>query len=259
MRLAALQMEAKAELAANLARIEAAAVEAAERGAELLVAPELALPGYGAGERMRDLADTADGAQLAALAAIATRSGVALVAGFAERNGAALFNSAALVTPAGARHVYRKCHLYGAYERGLFTPGATAPQPVEVGGLKVGVLICYDVEFPEAVRGLALQGADLVAVPTALPQSEHATFIAERIVPVRAFENQLCVVYANHAGADALFRYAGRSGIALPDGTDAARAGASEAELLIADYDPATFAACRAATPYLTDRRADLF
>jgi 5-aminopentanamidase len=109
------------------------------------------------------------------------------------------------------------------------------------------------------VRGLALGGAELVLVPTALPESEHAAFIAERVVPVRAFENQVCVVYANHAGSDGRFVYAGRSCIAMPDGSDAARAGRHEAELILADYDPARFADSREANPYLADRRAELF
>jgi predicted amidohydrolase len=119
----------------------------------------------------------------------------------------------------------------------------------------VGLLVCYDVEFPETVRALALAGADLVAVPTALPEGDHAAFIAERLVPVRAFENQIAVVYANQAGADRRFAYAGRSAIVTPDGMDAARAGPAGAALIVADYDPAAFAASRAANSYLADRR----
>ena len=84
-------------------------------------------------------------------------------------------------------------------------------------------MICYDVEFPEMIRHLALSGADLVLVPTALPASEHAAFIARSIIPVRAFENQVFVAYANHAGRDDAFAYAGLSGIAAPDGSDELR------------------------------------
>ena len=260
MRLAAYQMRAVAgEVAANLATIAEAAAEAARRGAELLVLPELAITGYGAGDAIAELAEPAEGPQIDSVARIATENGLAVACGFAERAGDAVYNSAALVTPDARRVVYRKCHLYGAYERRLFVPGNTPPGLIELGGMRIGLLICYDVEFPEAVRRLAVAGADVVAVPTALPESEHAAFIAERVVPVRAFENQVALVYSNHAGVDALFAYAGRSCIVMPDGTDAARASASAAELIVADYEPARFTASREANSYLADRRADLF
>jgi predicted amidohydrolase len=108
------------------------------------------------------------------------------------------------------------------------------------------------------VRHLALAGADAVLVPTAQPDTPDASFIAEKIVPVRAFENGIAIVYADHAGGDERFGYAGRSCIALPDGDDAARAGPTGSEVIVADYDPAAFAATRTANPYLKDRRTDL-
>ena len=92
-------------------------------------------------------------------------------------------------------------------------------------------------------------------VPTALPASEHAAFIARSIIPVRAFENQVFVAYANHAGRDGAFAYAGLSGIAAPDGSYLAHASESGGGVLIAEIDPAAFDAARAANPYLTDRR----
>ncbi|WP_211103772.1 carbon-nitrogen hydrolase family protein [Skermanella pratensis] len=256
LRLALLQMEALAgDIAANLDRIAAAAEMAAAAGAACLLAPELALTGYGAGAAIRDLAEPADGAQVAGLSAIAARTGVAVVCGFAEAAGGAVYNSAAAVLADGSRHVYRKLHLYGDYEKRLFRPGEAAPAVFPLGGLKAGLLICYDVEFPEMVRHLAASDADLILVPTALPASEHAGFIARSIIPVRAFENQVFVAYANHAGRDAAFAYAGLSGIAAPDGSDLARAPASGPHLLVADIDPAAFGDARAANPYLIDRR----
>ena len=156
---------------------------------------------------------------------------------------------------ATATRVYRKAFLYGGYEKGLFA--APPPQSciVELGGLKVGVLICYDVEFPENVRRLAQAGADLVAVPTALPASEHAAFIARNVIAVRAFENQVHVAYANHCGADENFAYAGLSHVAAPDGATLAAAG-TEPCLLIADIDLEAYAAAREVNPYLDDLQA---
>jgi predicted amidohydrolase len=260
MRLAAFQMIARpGDVAANLALIADAARKARAAGADILVAPELATTGYGAGDIIRDLAEPADGEQVAQLAAAAAESGVAIVAGFAERAGGALYNSAVFVDPSGRRSVYRKCHLYGAYERALFAPGDAVPRVVEFAGLKLGMLICYDVEFPEAVRCLALQGAELIVVSTAQSEGSDALLITEKIVPVRAFENGVAIVNADHAGADAFCTYAGGTCIVMPDGTDAARAGRTEAAVLVADYEPRRYDRWRAANPYLADRRVDLF
>ena len=259
MRLAAFQMVAKTgDVAANLAIIEAAVMEAKSRGAELLVAPELATTGYGAGDAMRTLADTAGRDQAAALAGMATRHGLALVAGFPERADGVIYNSALFALPDGQRTIYRKCQLYGDYERHLFRPGDAPPKLTTFGGVRFGLLICYDVEFPEMVRHLALAAADVVLVPTAQPDTPDAPFIAEKIVPVRAFENGIAIVYADHAGADGRFGYAGRSCIAFPDGSDGARAAPTGSEIIVADYDPAAFTAARTANPYLKDRRTDL-
>ena len=174
-----------------------------------------------------------------------------MLAGFAERDGDTVYNSAVFVD--GARtQVYRKAFLYGDYEKRLFAAAAATACIVEHGGLKIGVLICYDVEFPENVRRLAEAGADLVAVPTALPASDHAAFISGSMIPVRAFENQVHLAYVNHCGADGNFAYAGLSRIAAPDGRTLAVADASPA-LLFADIEPAAFAAAREANPYLED------
>ena len=260
MRIAALQMVARAgDVAANLASIGRAVAEAKTRGAELLVAPELALTGYGASDAIRALAEPREGGQIAAIRRMAGESGLAIVVGFAERTDGFIYNSAILARPDGEASFYRKCHLYGDYERELFAAGNERPKSLDLNGLRIGMLICYDVEFPECVRALALEGVDLVAAPTALPESAHAAFIAEKLVPTRAFENQVAIVYANHAGADRRFAYAGRSSITMPDGSDAARAGPSSEEIMVADFERAHFDASRAANPYLRDRRRDLF
>ena len=260
MRIAAFQMIARAgDVAGNLAAIADAARQAKAQGADILVAPELATTGYGAGEAIRDLAEPADGRQVGRLAEIAAELGMAIVAGFPERADGKIYNAAALVTPNRERFVYRKCHLYGEYERGLFAPGDRPSGIVAFRGLKLAVLICYDIEFPEIVRHLALAGADVLLVPTAQSTKWDSTFIAEKIVPVRAFENGIAIVYADHAGADARCTYAGLSAIVMPDGADAARAGPSEAAVIVADYDPSRYVETRASNPYLADRRLDLF
>jgi predicted amidohydrolase len=166
-----------------------------------------------------------------------------------------LYNSAALVTAGGPPVVYRKSHLYGDYERDLFAAGDPTACIASVAGLNVGMLVCYDVEFPENVRRLSLAGADLVAVPTALPAGPYSRMITERVIPVRAFENQIFVAYANLCGRDVLFTYAGLSHIAAPDGSTLAIAGATGEDLVIADLRPDDFARSRAENTYLRDLR----
>ena len=256
MRLAALQMQAvSGDVEANLARIDSAAAEAAAKGAELLVAPELAVSGYGAGETIAASSELTDGRIVRGLKASASEHRIAIIAGFAEHAEGAVWNSAILVGVGNSPVVYRKSHLYGDYERGLFRPGPPAAVTFELAGLKVGMLICYDVEFPENLRRLARAGCDLVVVPTALPAGDHAEFIARQMIAVRAFENQLFVAYANHCGADALFSYAGLSAIAAPDGSLLAAARETGETLLVADIRPADFAASAAENTYLRDLR----
>lgn len=256
MRIAAFQMRAVAgDVAANLARIESAAIQAADGGARILVAPELATTGYGTGPAIADLAEPRDGRQVTRLAAISQKHGLAVVAGFAERDGADVFNSLAFADGDSEPAIYRKRQLYGAYERALFSPGPPTGTLCTVDGLAFGLLICYDVEFPELVRALALADADAVLVPTALPESPFANFIATAVVPVRAFENQLFIAYANHVGRDDSFNYAGLSRIVGPDGAAIAVAGSDDRTVIFGDIDPDAFACSRRANTYLSDLR----
>jgi 5-aminopentanamidase len=254
MRIALLQMAAvPGQVSDNLASIESAAVEAARAGTELLIAPELATVGYGAGDAIRSLAEPRDGAQITRLSAIAAVHGLAIIAGFPERDGGNVYNSAAFTGLQAAPVIYRKSHLYGAYERSLFRPSDPMTTIISWRGIRIGMLICYDVEFPENVRRLALGGADLVAVPTALPTSPNAAFISERMIPVRAFENEIFVAYANHTGQDERFTYAGLSHVVSPDGHTQAIASADQAGLLLAEIRPQKYAASRARNSYLSD------
>lgn len=255
MRIAALQMHAIAgDGEANIERIAAAAADAAGGGAKLLIVPELAVTGYGAGEAaFTRLASPATGDVAERLSAIARDNGLAIVAGFAEREGSAIYNSALFTDGLGTNAVYRKSHLYGDYERNVFKPGVPASVMVELGGIRLGMLICYDVEFPENVRRLALAGADLVVVPTALPKGASGSFIAGHMIQVRAFENQVFVAYIDHCGADDRFTYAGLSRIAAPDGKLLAEAPAEGETLLFAEIRPDDYAKSRAENTYLID------
>ncbi|GGS21615.1 hydrolase [Streptomyces humidus] len=241
----------------NLEVLDEAAARAAAAGAALLVAPELFLTGYAVGDDIARLAEPADGAAADTVAGLATRHGLAIVYGYPEREGETVLNSAQLISAEGVRLAnYRKTHLFGRFERDHFRPGGQPVVQAELNGLTVGLMICYDVEFPENVRAHALAGTDLLVVPTA--QMHPFQFVAESMIPVRAFENQMYVAYVNRVGREGEFEFVGLSALAGPDGVVRARAGRDE-ELVLADVDPVALAASRAANPYLHDRRPGLY
>ena len=255
MKIAVFQMSAAADPATNPDRIIAAMRDAKGQGADLLVAPELALTGYGRGDVLRDLAEPADGPMVARMVEVACGIGIGLIAGFPERDGETLYISALVTDGAGAVEVYRKAYLYGQYEKDLFQGNGPSCFVTDLFGLKVGLLICYDVEFPENVRRLALAGAEVVIVPTALPKGTAGHHIATRTIPVRAFENQVHLAYADHADGDGRFDYQGLSSVAAPDATVLAMAGETGDALLFAGIDPGVYGQSREENPYLDDLR----
>jgi 5-aminopentanamidase len=245
------------DTAESLAALDAAAGRAAAAGAGLLAVPEMYLTGYALGDAVAERAESADGPGARRVAGIAARHGVAVAYGYPEREGDAVFNSARLVGPDGTTLAdYRKTHLFGDFEAGHFTPGDTPVVQASLGGLTVGLLICYDVEFPEVVRAHALAGTDLLVVPTGLMRPYE--FVPETLVPTRAYENQLYVAYANRCGREGEFDFTGLSCLAAPDGVVRARAGTGE-ELVVGDVDPELLRVSRERLPYLRDRRPQLY
>jgi predicted amidohydrolase len=242
------------DVAGNLRRLDEACATAAARQAEVLVTPEMFISGYGLtpGQVLR-LAEDPGGPTEAAVADIARRHGLAIVYGHPERApGGRAYNAAALVGRDGViRGRHRKAHLFGDVDRALFAPNAEPPAAFDFDGARVGLLICYDVEFPEAVRHLAVDGARAVLVPTAnMTGYEH---VQRLLVPARACENGCGVAYANYCGADEVFDYGGLSVICGPEGEVLASASAASEELVIADLPR------RSAGTYLADRRPDLY
>ncbi|MET9735001.1 carbon-nitrogen hydrolase family protein [Streptomyces sp. NPDC006458] len=241
----------------NLKVLDEAAGRAAAAGAALLVTAEMFLTGYAIGDDIARLAEPADGEAADAVAELAARHGLAVAYGYPERDGDTVFNAVQLISAEGTRLAnYRKTHLFGCFERDHFTPGDSPVVQAELNGLTVGLMICYDVEFPENVRAHALAGTDLLLVPTA--QMHPFQFVAESVVPVRAFENQMYVAYVNRVGPEGEFEFVGLSTLAGPDGVARTRAGREE-QLVLADADPVFLAASRENNPYLKDRRPGLY
>ncbi|MGV8936519.1 MAG: carbon-nitrogen hydrolase family protein [Allorhizobium sp.] len=259
MRVALLQMQPVAgDVDDNMEKIGKAAAAASAIRATVLVAPELATTGYALGPLFKAVAEARDGLIVTALKALSVRHGVSICAGFPERDGNVIYNSAVLVRPDGRCEFYRKAHLYGDAEREAFSPGTASPQVFDLDGIRTAMMICYDVEFPEYVRTLALAGAELILVPTAQPGEAIFRRVADLMVPVRALENGIFIVYADLCGKEGPVDYCGRSVIVGPDGDDIARAGSGET-LLVADLDPSEYELVRAQNPYLAERRPELY
>lgn len=244
--------------AGALGELDAQARQARRAGADLLVLPELFLSGYNLGpERARALAEPLDGRSIVAARRIAADAGIALCFGFAEAVDGAVANSAVLVGADGAvALVQRKVHLFGALDRAMFSVRGDGFGCVDHRGVRIGMAICYDIEFPESARLLALQGADLLLVPTAL--MEPYDVVPWHVVPARAYENQAYVAYANHCGAEDGLGYIGRSCIAGPDGDVIAAAGTGP-ELLLATIDPQRLQQARARDTFFADRRPAVY
>jgi predicted amidohydrolase len=245
------------DVGASLALLDSLAGAAAIQGADLLILPELYLTGYNIGDDVARLAEPADGASAERAGAIAARHGVALLYGYPERDGNALYNSALFVDAAGRPLAnYRKTHLFGPEERRLFRAGDDLAV-VRLGNLGIGILICYDIEFPELVRSLVLKGADIIAVPTALSGAYDE--IPTSIVRARAYENQVFVAYSDHTGVERDLTFIGGSAIVGPDGRDILRAGRDDETLLVAGIEPGRYAESRRLNTYLRDRRPELY
>ena len=158
---AAVQMDCRlGRPADNLAAVRVKLAEAAAAGARLVVFPECALTGYGLPDRAAalDLAETVPGASTAALAADCDRLGVWAVVGLLERAGNRVFNAAALVSPGGRLEVYRKVHLPCVGLDRFVDPGDQPFRVHDLGGLRVGLGVCFDLSFPEHARVLTLAG-----------------------------------------------------------------------------------------------------
>jgi predicted amidohydrolase len=232
------------------------ATEAKAHGADLLILPEMYLSGYNIGPDAA-LKHAQTVADLAPAQAIAKAHNIALVFGYPERVGTAVANAAILIAPTGEILLnYRKSHLYGDLDRAMFKTLGTEFPTAELHGFKIGLLICYDIEFPEPARRLAIAGIDILLIPTA--QMEPYEQVAKHIIPARAYENQIYVAYANHSGSDDGLNYIGLSSICGPNGAVLAAAGKGE-EMLYATAEKPHHAAIRQADPLITDRRPELY
>ncbi len=211
------------DVAANLERIEHLTRVAHSDGAQLVILPECATTGYFVGDRVRELATPADGPVVERLAGLADALGIHLAVGIIEADGDDVHDSLALLAPReGLVAMYRKVHLF-AGERAMFRPG-DAPCLVDTAIGRLGLSVCYDLMFPEYIRGLVLGGAELIVNGTDWitdPWQVGMGWTGESVralARIRALENGVHVAMAARVGEEAGFTSVGHSTIAGPTG-----------------------------------------
>ncbi|GAA1530786.1 putative amidohydrolase [Microbacterium ginsengiterrae] len=249
------QFRPTASRADNRARIAEFTADAAARGARLVVFPEYASYFVDPMDAtLRENAETVEGDFVRALQAMAAAHDVTIIAGLVEEAGDRVRNALVAVDADGLRAVYRKQHLYDAFgqtESDWIEPGAIgAPQTLEIDGLRVAMMTCYDLRFPEVARTLVDAGADVIVVPAEWvrgPLKEHhwTTLLA-----ARAIENTVYVVAADHPTPVGV----GHSQIVDPQGVVRAGVGTGEG-IAVAEVSADAVAEVRAVNPVLRSRR----
>lgn len=257
MKIALYQNATQGSPSQQLEQLAVQAAQAASQQARLLIVPEMYLTGYNIGaEAIKQLAEPANGASAQYIANLARQYQIAILYGYPERVGNAVYNAAQLIDRDGQTLLnHRKTHLFGDIDRSAFHAGATLSVAV-LDDWRLGVLICYDIEFPENARLLALQDVDFIAVPTALMQPYH--FIARSLVTARAYENQVFLAYVNRCDQEDELHYLGQSCVIAPDGSELVRAG-TDAALIFAELDRKRQQQSRRMNTYLLDRRPALY
>lgn len=208
----------------NIERIEDEIRQAVTDRVNLLVLPELANSGYAlTPSEARTAALPANSPVLRRWAELAGDSLTAVI-GFCEDGGELVYNSAVILVPGSSPVIYRKLHLWDT-EKLIFAPGSAAPPLVDTPFGKLGTVICYDLEFPEMPRSLALRGADVIAVPTnwpyiERPSNEHAPEVVQAMAAARA--SGVAVVCCDRGGDERGTRWTEGSCIVGPDGWIAA-------------------------------------
>jgi N-carbamoylputrescine amidase len=262
------QLRWSPDMARNLERGLAMAAEGFAGGADVVVLPELTVPGYTTNPAvLAEAAEPLAGPVVRAWQHAAAAGGGYVVGGFCERDGDHLFNSAVVVSADGVLAHYRKAHLFAA-EKHVFTPGDTSFPVVTSPRAAFGLCVCYDLRFVEVLRILALQGAELVLVPSAWVSGfDRGSFrgLPGQVagVLVQANLNQVFVVASSFAGAGPGLEFLGCSVAAGPYGEVLAGPLPPDAECVaFAKIDLARVAEAGRRGALITpteDRRRDLY
>ena len=221
---------------------------------DLVVCPELFISGYGNLEKINAYSEKREGLFAKKISTLAKKSNTAVIYGYPEKDNNQLFNSAQLFDNEGISIINHRKKLLPptADESKIFTPGKES-SILSIKGIKSAIVICYELEFPELIREMALEGVELIIAPTG--QSSHWPAAALHNCRTRAFENGIFVAYANSTGQLNDIIFMGESKIIGPDGIDIANANIGE-KLISAEIDTDQIKLVREKLPYLNDSKS---
>lgn len=238
-KVACVQMDIQyGSIEANTKKVVGYLQKAAEAGCALALFPECALQGYcmNTKDEVEEQAVAADDSSIREIIAACEKHKIMAAVGFLEKRGGETYNSAALLGPEGLLQVYSKMHLPYIGADKFVAQGQPPLPPVDTPIGRLSMLICYDVRFPELSRYYALQGADVLLIPTNWPLGSEKT---REIFPIsRAFENGVYVMAANRVGDERGSHFIGGSRVISPSAQLLAQAG-SEETMLVTDIDVA--------------------
>jgi N-carbamoylputrescine amidase len=267
MRIALVQQKAGPDQADNIRRGLIALEQAAAGGAELVAYAELAFsrfyPQEPATPGFADKAEPVPGPITEAFAAKARDLEVVVVLNLYERDGDHCYDCSPVIdadgTLLGGTRMVHITDYPCFHEQGYYTPGDTGTPVFATQAGKVGVAICYDRHYPEYMRALAVNGAELVVVPQAGAVGEWPEGLYEAELQVAAFQNGYFTALCNRVGEEERLEFAGESFVCAPDGTVIARAPQAEEQILYADIDLGATRSCHARRLFLRDRRPELY
>lgn len=268
----------------NIERLEEVIKQAKEFDVQLISFPELYMTGYALSPNLvKQLAEDVDGPSIRKVSEIARENEIAIIFPYPERDSSLgevhYYDSIAFINSDGSLlQNYRKTHLFGQAEKDNFSSGYSEADDkdlfpvIKVADFPLGILNCYEAEFPELSRILTLNGTKLIVIPTAadyyytLSDGKRAQVpypdVSRNIIPANAYFNKIFIAYSNRCGYETVgensWHYRGNSVVSSPDG-DLLLAARNEETLLIADIIPGDFGPTHPEGDYLKDRRPELY
>jgi predicted amidohydrolase len=246
----------------NIRKMATYITKARKQKADLIIFPELSLTGYTMRDRTYELAETIPDSSTEKMEALAKKNNIHIIYGMIERSekaNAVIHNTAVLTSPNGTIGYYRKMHLptHSIFEeKRYFRQGYDAPV-YSTGIGRIGMIICYDIFFPEIARLLRLKGAELVACISASPAVRRNFF--ETLTTARALENTVYLAYVNLAGIEDGLQFWGGSRLITPNGRIIAQAKYDEEDMVPAVIDYTDLARTETFVPALRDLRPEMF
>lgn len=237
-KVAGVQMEPKILMKGrNLEKCLSLMRTAAENGAKLLIFPECSLTGYcfSSLDEALPIAESVPGPCTEAITRMCKELGVYAVVGLLEKDEKKIYNALIFAGPQGLVGKYRKIHLPHLGIDRFATHGDHPFRVFETGVGRVGVNICFDVRFPESARVMALQGAEIIALPTNWPVGAEG--VPQCVINARAYENRVNYIAVNRVGTERGFRFIGQSKIVDYTGRTISEASALEEEVVYAELD----------------------